>query len=201
MSFILDALKKSEAERQRQAGPALLEMRVVRPRRRWPLWLFIGGGVLILANVVLLAWLLLRPQTPQTSVATAAPVIAPAAPAGAPPIAAPVTPATPADTAPVPALLPPANDAIDADLRPAVPAAPSGRSIGLPSYKELSANLPPLRLDLHVFAPRVADRYALVNMHRVNEGDVTPEGARVVEITPDGVVLEYRGAEFILGRQ
>ena len=28
MSFILDALKKSEAERQRQAGPTLLQVRV-----------------------------------------------------------------------------------------------------------------------------------------------------------------------------
>ncbi len=34
MSFILDALKKSEAERQRQTGPTLLEVRVTQPRRR-----------------------------------------------------------------------------------------------------------------------------------------------------------------------
>ena len=50
MSFILDALKKSEAERQRQAGPALLEMRVVRPRRRIPVWVWIGGGALLLVS-------------------------------------------------------------------------------------------------------------------------------------------------------
>ena len=43
MSFILDALKKSEAERQRQAGPALLEMRIVRPARRLPVWAVIVG--------------------------------------------------------------------------------------------------------------------------------------------------------------
>ena len=30
MSFILDALKKSENERQRQAGPSLADVRIVR---------------------------------------------------------------------------------------------------------------------------------------------------------------------------
>ncbi len=43
MSFILDALKKSEAERQRQTGPTLLELRVTQPRRRYPAWaLWVG---------------------------------------------------------------------------------------------------------------------------------------------------------------
>ena len=61
MSFILDALKKSEAERQRQAGPALLEMRVVRPQRRMPVWLIVVGALLIVVNLGGLLWLLLRP--------------------------------------------------------------------------------------------------------------------------------------------
>ena len=34
MSFILDALKKAEAERQRQTGPTLLEVRVTQPRQQ-----------------------------------------------------------------------------------------------------------------------------------------------------------------------
>jgi len=33
MSFILDALKKSETDRQRQATPALFEVKVAAPRR------------------------------------------------------------------------------------------------------------------------------------------------------------------------
>ena len=36
MSFILDALKKSENDRQRQASPALFEVKVAAPRRRFP---------------------------------------------------------------------------------------------------------------------------------------------------------------------
>ena len=36
MSFILDALKKSESDRQRQSGPALFEVKVAAPRTRLP---------------------------------------------------------------------------------------------------------------------------------------------------------------------
>ena len=49
MSFILDALKKSEAERQRRAGPALLGMRLPNPRRHIPAWVWIAGAALFLA--------------------------------------------------------------------------------------------------------------------------------------------------------
>ncbi len=49
-----------------------------------------------------------------------------------------------------------------------------------PSLAEIGGDLPSLRLDLHVYSTRPADRYALINMHRVHEGDVLPEGPRVV---------------------
>jgi hypothetical protein len=35
----------------------------------------------------------------------------------------------------------------------------------------------------------------------VHAGDVLPEGPRVLEITRDGVVLDWRGSEFVLGRE
>jgi hypothetical protein len=61
--------------------------------------------------------------------------------------------------------------------------------------------MPELRLDLHVYASNPADRYAFINMRKVREGDITPEGVQVRQITREGVVLEYHGAEFLLGRQ
>jgi general secretion pathway protein B len=59
MSFILDALKKSEADRQRQSAPALFEVKVAAPRRRRPIWA-IGLAALLVINVGILAWLLWR---------------------------------------------------------------------------------------------------------------------------------------------
>ena len=46
MSFILDALKKSENERQKQSGPALYEVKVAAPARRFPVWAVVVGALL-----------------------------------------------------------------------------------------------------------------------------------------------------------
>ena len=245
MSFILDALKKSEADRQRQAGPALLEMRVVPVQRRLPLWAIVVG-VLLLVNVVVLGWFALHrtsadagnsagliaatpggaPAAAPTVAAGAAPGAAPAAGTGNVPGALLGTPTMPgpasgnappwmaqqANTAAAQNDIPerevaPSSAEADnpADHAPAVNdtagTARSARGAGLQNYVELSGKLPELRLDLHVYAARPADRYAFINMHKMREGDVTPEGVRVVEITADGAVLDYRGTEFLLGHQ
>jgi general secretion pathway protein B len=99
-----------------------------------------------------------------------------------------------------------AADDNPADLEPAAGPAPGSVSVGRgaggrPNYSEIGGSVPELRLDLHVYGSRPQDRYALINMHKVHEGDVLPEGPRVLEITRDGVVLDWRGSEFVLGRE
>ena len=59
MSFILDALKKSETDRQRQSSPALFEVKVAAPRRRFPVWAA-ALAVLLGVNMIALAWVMLR---------------------------------------------------------------------------------------------------------------------------------------------
>jgi general secretion pathway protein B len=59
MSFILDALKKSESERQRQAGPSLADVRVIRRRNERPWWIVGVAGLLVL-NLGVLAVVLMR---------------------------------------------------------------------------------------------------------------------------------------------
>jgi len=71
MSFILDALKKSENDRQRQASPALFEVKVAAPRRRFPVWA-VGLGVLLVVNIVALAWVLVRRADPAAAPVAAA---------------------------------------------------------------------------------------------------------------------------------
>jgi general secretion pathway protein B len=71
MSFILDALKKSETDRQRQSAPALFEVKVAAPRRRFPLWA-IGLAALLGVNVVVLAWVLIRQPAAPVPAASAA---------------------------------------------------------------------------------------------------------------------------------
>ncbi len=75
MSFILDALKKSETDRQRQNGPALFEVRVAPPRNSLPLWA-VGLAALLAINLVIVAWVLLRragaPEPPANGTAATA---------------------------------------------------------------------------------------------------------------------------------
>jgi hypothetical protein len=62
MSFILDALKKSELERQRQTVPGLMDPGAALRRSRLPLWA-IALGVLLAVNLLVLSLVLLRRQT------------------------------------------------------------------------------------------------------------------------------------------
>jgi general secretion pathway protein B len=207
MSFILDALRKSEAERQRQDGPTLLEMRPSRPQRRLPLWV-IGLGVLLLVNLAVLLWFLLPADTARTPVpAQIAPANTPAPRLAAPPAAsAPaLVNSAPASTSPpatagtsAPASPRPATSAPSKPARPQLE--PGESAANLPDYSRVSAGMPALRLDLHSYSEQPQQRYALINMHKVQEGDTLPEGARVLQILPEGVVLSYQGTKFVLGR-
>jgi general secretion pathway protein B len=59
MSFILDALKKSENERQRQVGPSLADVQVGQRRNNKP-WLAVAVGALLVVNLGVLIVVLVR---------------------------------------------------------------------------------------------------------------------------------------------
>jgi general secretion pathway protein B len=278
MSFILDALKKSETDRQRQNGPALFEVRVAPPRNGLPVWA-VGLAVLLAVNLVIVAWVLLR-RPAAAEVANAAPPQGtasqpyagatqgqamqypppPGPPAGSPgaqqgqniaPVTGTVTVAGTAPTSPLaqtagmtqpaPAYtagaLSPAGSQLPAgandvrggqsdatgqrdaaqlnpdDYAPATDApAPGafgnhvtrGTSSGVPLYQDAAlaagTHLPELRLDLHVFAAKPQDRFVMINMHKLHEGDSLPEGVRVESITPEGAVMSKDGSRFLLPR-
>ncbi|MGH8305031.1 MAG: hypothetical protein ACRETG_05415, partial [Steroidobacteraceae bacterium] len=63
MSFILDALKKSETDRQRQSGPALFEVKVAAPRTALPPWA-IAIAVVFVVNLGIVVWILMRHPAP-----------------------------------------------------------------------------------------------------------------------------------------
>jgi len=91
MSFILDALKRSENERQRTVGPSLADapMRRLRPERPW--WAVAVAALLVVNLGVLIVVLTRNHSTPQPVETAAATVNPPpqVAPALAPPVPAP----------------------------------------------------------------------------------------------------------------
>ena len=92
MSFILDALRKSEHERQRQTGPALAEVPVAAPKPRSNVWAT-GAIALLLVNLVVIGVLLIRKaaREPEAAVPAAMPAPTQAAPAATAPAPAQVT--------------------------------------------------------------------------------------------------------------
>lgn len=227
MSFILDALKKSEIERQRQAVPGLSDAPQTQKRRRLPWWAFALGG-LLLVNVGVLSVLLLR--NPSTAKAPATASIVASAPAGDIEHAAPAsTPAkndhfSPMDAAPVYAPEIPVQNAAAAPERPAaspVQDAAPARSPRrdpllsespadendevLPTLSELSLPggqaLPEMHIDVHVYGTKPADRFVYINMRKYREGQTLQEGPVLERIRRDGAVLNYKGVRFLLPRQ
>jgi len=100
MSFILDALKKSELERQRQNVPGLVDSGVARPRPRLPTWA-IALGLLLAVNLLVLLFVVMRSvlASPHAQTTTAPPRSAAAAVGVADPAGAESQGALPPDVA------------------------------------------------------------------------------------------------------
>jgi general secretion pathway protein B len=216
VSFILDALRKSEHERQRSSVPGLAHVPLATVPPSLPRWAVaaiatLGVAVLVLAG----AWW----QSTRTATAARDPALERSM-ALPPPAAAP--PATPA---PRPAAVersevtrtlanaatsesnaaPLAGASLPLATQSAPPAAaaPSRTAAdeALPTAAALAAEgvrLPPLRLELHAFSERPADRFVFINGRKYVEGDRLPEGTQLVTITPIGAVLSQYGQRFLL---
>jgi general secretion pathway protein B len=223
MSFILDALRKSETERQRKSTPGLIEPGFRPPARRRAIWLPLVVLALA-ANLVLLGALWLRRDPAPAAMAEhaepapggGAADIAPPAPVDGG-LAAAAGLSSPEDsefqaTADIPAME--AEAGTGSFSPPGEPSAGheaggqpgSGRFVtdDLPSAEQLIASgaIPaqPLHLDIHVYSAAPAERFVFINMRKYAEGAELPEGAKIEEITRDGVVLSQAGQRFVLSR-
>lgn len=209
MSFILDALKKSESERQRQNAPGIAnipESSQQHGNARWP-WLVAG---LLTINLIVIAAIMM--QTDDAPDQTAAiPDPAQATGAAAESFSEIVREAKRAT--PQPAVQ--SMDNTIASPQPAAtvqtptfapaPAPTAPVTDGLPTFNDLRVSgqlqLPDMHLDIHVYSGQPADRFVFVNMSKYKESATLSEGPRVNEIVPDGVVLEYMGMHFLLPRE
>ena len=206
MSFILDALKKSETERQQQGPSDFVNIPSGSESSGAPRWLW-ALGVLLAVNLGVLLVVLLRNDTAEVVPATAQVSSTRQEPAAGASFSEQIREArereaasqTSTAAAPEPVVETPAT-------APARPRPQSGFTLAaLPTADELVANgqlqMAALHLDIHVYSDEPAERFVFINMVRHREKSRLAEGPVVQEITPEGVILDYRGTRFLLPRE
>lgn len=206
MSFILDALKKSETDRQQQGSAEFSGVPTSSRREGPPRWLW-ALGLLLAVNLVVLVGLFLRPD-PAPAVNTPVPATAQVTQTATEESGAFVEQVAAArQNAPRQETPKPIVEQ-EAAVEAAQPRAPapgnSTSSLALPTIHELVANgaitLPELHVDIHVYSEIAEDRFVFINMNKHKEGTRLAEGPLVEEITPQGVVLVHNGTSFLLPR-
>ncbi len=221
MSLILDALKKSEAERQRGKVPNLLSPLPSTPshtqtdKKSSLPWLAL---IAVLVAALVAGYFYMKKTAPE-------PVDIPTTPTNAAAVEASATqavdielPSTPvmSESKPVPAEKP-LTTAVAPDKPAPTPTqamtespppqitteAVAESETRVASMAEMPVDqrqqLPALKLSMHVYSSEPGKRFAIIDGQRVNEGSVL--GTAVVEkIRQDGVVLSVQGQSYLLPR-
>ena len=204
MSYLLDALRRSERERRRAELPATerVHMDLDRSdaaapvRRSW--WLL---GLLAL-NLAAAGWWWLAAPAPGEASLPAVPQ-APAAPsasgfaAAAAPVSSPESAAQRAAARPMRVAKAPAL-AVAPSAVPANPAPPANSAPRWPLLSELPSaereSWPAMEIAAQVYSPtNVKARFVIVDGAFLREGEAMPDGTRVVEILERSVLFERAG--------
>ncbi len=192
MSYILDALKKSDQERQQNNGPDL--QTIHRPRHQHKSGAKVFGlvigfsivGVIVSAAVI---WYWLDPQTferpdkPEQKVISSETRPAEKITTAANPPAVQQPPQPSANTAVV------NNRSIDSE-----PLSPVVEFWELPD--PIQKAIPALTFSFHVYSDNPERRTIIINKRRVKEGDSIEPRLSLTEITKDGVILQWDKRRF-----
>jgi general secretion pathway protein B len=215
MSFILDALKKSERERQRTAVPGISDLPMVVHSSRSLPWVAIGiGASLVGAAALAWVWWQSPPDLPLTTVATPSPLPTSdvVQPAPQPTRASAAPPATRSLASEAPRvvsarnLIQPNAASRPDEAMPAASSAPASQGRGTVTEAPMSIlearvaglPVPELALELLVFSEDPRQRFVYINSTKYVEGETLSEGPRLIEISPDGAVLTFNGRIFML---
>ncbi|MGG7606757.1 general secretion pathway protein GspB [Massilia sp. BKSP1R2A-1] len=223
MSYILDALKKAQAERQLGNAPTIHAAPPVyaappEAASRKPLYLGLGMGAIGLA---LAAVFLLRQPAPAVQVAAqAAPVAAPVVLAAAAPVAAapapvapPPEPAKPREAPVQPKPTPRPEPKAEAPRRaePVAPEAPEptrpvlvaaapavdeniGALAALP--EAVQRDIPKVTFGGYIYSPNPAERLLLVDKMLRREGEEVAPGLVLERLLPKAAIMNFRGYRY-----
>ncbi|WP_168204726.1 general secretion pathway protein GspB [Noviherbaspirillum sp. UKPF54] len=214
MSYILDALKRAEAERGTGAPhgqhlpPAAAASAAPAPQRApWP-WIIAGTlASALAAALAALAWLRSAPQpAPQPAPAVPAvlaqsPPAPPAAATSERPEAAPAQ-AEPTRQPPAPREVLPATVAKMPTVKkaPAPPAANPPDAAPVLALRDLpdaiQRQIPPLKVGGYIYSTNKAERSVLINDRLLAEGNEAAPGLVLERMLPDGMIMRYQDYRF-----
>jgi len=205
VSFILDALRKSDNERQKNAVPSISQIPSAINRTSIPRWTVFLIGVLTICAITLgWGWLktLSSENVLMTSTDSIKSITVSPANSGVRSLAREAR--VPADSVPTTIPVSPTQTESPVPLKRTESLQTVFGVVGSPpNIAELVAtgsDLPDLRLELHVFSPIPSERFVFINSNRYGEGDTLLEGSRVLTITIEGVILSHGGQNFLLPR-
>lgn len=221
MSYILDALRKADAQRERDPargihaqGTAVAPTEPAAPRARTWLWAGLAAGG-VAATVA--GWKLLSVPQPQPQAVPVAAAPVPAAPVPPPaPSAPPPPPPPPAQAPPAPAtaVMPPPPEPLPAPPKQAAapstakavapvppPAAPVAERVATQSElpPEVQRELPKITLTGAVYSDNPSQRMLIVNGQVVGEGADLGQGLVLEQIRAKSAVLRFRGHRYAVG--
>lgn len=223
MSYILEALKKAQAERQLGNAPTIHAPTLHHAAPRLPAVkksgvLALAVGAAVVAGAGWLAWSQ-RAPAPVAVLTPAAPVVVAAAPAPvvADPVPAPAPAPVPVAPAPVASPPPAAVARVEPVARPrkavapAAPAVPAAASAPAPAPaeenirfakdlpQEIQQQLPRVGFGGYMYSDNAADRLVLVDKTLRHEGEEIAPGLMLEKLLPKGAVLNYRGTRYRVG--
>jgi general secretion pathway protein B len=192
MSYILEALKKAQAERQLGNAPtihapALHAAPVKSPAVQKSGALAVGVVAAVLAVAGCFFWSQRAP----------APVVIPATALAPPPVAAPVV-------VPVPVVMArPEPAPVPRPRKPAAPVAPAPAPAPEDTVRyardlpqEIQQQLPRVTFGGYMYSDNAADRLVLVDKTLRHEGEEIAPGLLLEKLLPKGAVLNFRGTRY-----
>lgn len=225
MSYILEALKKSQAERQLGELPSIHAPQVQlhdgaasASARRTPVWLALGGVTVAVAAALLLWQPWQADAAAPAAVAVVPAVLAQAVPAPLP-VAAPPAAVAPA---PVASFVPPAATAAPvhharpvaepkqekpgqavsppvAAPAPAVPSTPAAEE-SVPGMRDLpepiQRQIPAIAIGGYIYSKNPADRLLLIDKVLRHEGEELAPGLVLEKLQPKAAIFSFKGYRY-----
>jgi len=228
MSYILEALKKSDQQRQRGATPTLpaAQLAIAAPKRSLFIYYGLLAAVLLGAGITigwLRPWQAEQPAPAAEPSAARSPIPYQTAPAPLP--EPPEIPRMTAQELPAPPVAQPAPrvDAMKSDTPaptstgtpgmgastlaplPEKPASPAGvaheqRAISMAELPlPIQQEIPAMTIQLHAYSGNPSERLVSINSRMLREGGSLTPDLRLEQITPDGMIFSYKGYRFQRG--